>query len=93
MESREHKPTLTLRKNIPAPLSAPTSNVELTTPNPLADITEFTHELISALESSDIDDDCGYSTSETKYYSERKKVRGDKRTHRKNPTRKQSRWQ
>jgi hypothetical protein len=85
MEERIKKQTLTLRKKPDtSPLhSPPTLIVE---PNLLADIPDFTYEPIPALECNDIGDD--YS-----YYSERKKVRGSKRTHRNNPTRNESRWQ
>ncbi|WP_140677380.1 hypothetical protein [Pseudomonas mandelii] len=86
MEQRIKKTTLTLRKKpatTPDDTSPPMSIVE---PNPLADIPDFTYELIPALESNDIDDD--YS-----FYSDRKKVRGDKRTQRNIPTRKEARWQ
>lgn len=85
---RTKRPTLTLRKNIPATTPAPIVDSSLKLreeSNPLADIQDFTYELIPALESDDIDD---YS-----YYSDRKKVRGDKRTHRNTPTRNESRWQ
>jgi hypothetical protein len=81
MEERTPKKTLTLRKNIPA------SNSSLREePNPLVDIPDFTYELIPTLESNDVEDD--YS-----FYSDRKKVRGNKRTQRNTPTRKEARWQ
>lgn len=85
---RTKKPTLTLKKNIPAEnLSqrnpAPTPNLQ---DQPPEDFSHFTQEAPTALELNDIEDD--YS-----YYSERKKVRADRRTHRNTPTRNESRWQ
>jgi hypothetical protein len=40
MEQRKPKPTLTLRKNIPAPLPAPTPIVEPNTPQEYPDFTQ-----------------------------------------------------
>ena len=84
MEQRKPKPTLTLRKNIPAPSPAPASIVEDLTPDEFSDYTEQRPVADgSPLEWLEVDEYC----------SNRKKPRSNKRTHRNNPTRKQSRWQ
>lgn len=84
MEQRTPKKTLSLRKNIPASNPAPTLSVEPHTPhNTPEPAQDHATADASPMEWLEVDE----------YYSQRKKPRSNKHTHRNTPTRKQSRWQ
>lgn len=84
MEQRTPKQKLTLRKNIPASNSPPTSNVEPHTPHNTPESTQdHATADASSMEWLEVDE----------YYSQRKKPRSNKHTHRNEQTRKESRWQ
>jgi hypothetical protein len=84
MEQRTPKQKLTLRKKIPASNPAPTPNVE---PHTQHNTPESTQDHATAdaspMEWLEVDE----------YYSQRKKPRTNKRTHRNTPTRNELRWQ
>jgi hypothetical protein len=83
-QQRIKKPTLSLRKTPPVTNPAPTPIVEANSPQEYPDfnVERYTDDS-SPVDWLEVDE----------YYSQRKKPRGNKRTHRNAQTRNESRWQ